>query len=185
MAKTTGPYDHESKLIAGCLRGEAGAQEELYHRYSKAMLNTSYRIVGSQETAEDVLQESFVEVFNKIQSFRGESTIGAWIKRITINKSINHLKKQRLQLEEMGEEHEPVQEEASFDMNLDIQKVKDAILKLPKGFRTVFNLYLLEGYDHQEISQILNISESTSKSQYKRAKDKMRELLKPAIESHG
>jgi RNA polymerase sigma-70 factor (ECF subfamily) len=130
--------------------------------------------------AEDILQISFVDVFTKLHTFKGKSTIGAWIKRIVVNNCINHLRKRKMHFSEMDGElgnipdSEPVEEEAAYT----VQGVKKCIEKLPDGFRTVLSLYLLEGYDHKEIAEILSITESTSKSQFHRAKSKLKELLK-------
>ena len=136
------------------------------------------RIVNHVGEAEDILQESFIEAFENIGSFRSDSTFGAWLKRIVVNRSINSLKKRRLKLVE--ELEEPAAEPAEVnddDIQWEVQRVRSAIQNLPDGYRLVLSLYLLEGYDHAEIAQILNITESTSKSQYNRAKAKVRELL--------
>ncbi len=168
----------EKNLVAKCIQGERKAQYELYSLYSKAMLNTSNRILSNPTLAEDALQEAFIEVFKKISSFRGDSTIGAWIKRIVINKSINLLKKEDSRVETLDESVDPPEvQENPGDLSFSTEQVSEAIMKLPTGFRTVFSLYLLEGYDHSEISQVLGISESTSKTQYKRAKEKVRNEL--------
>ena len=173
----------EKDLVSKCIQGDRKAQYELYGLYSKAMMNTSFRILKSTSLAEDALQEAFIEVFKKIQSFRGESTIGAWIKRIVVNKSINLLKKEDMEIESLEEGIEPeTLENDPKELAFTTDQVSEAIMNLPKGFRTVFSLYLLEGYDHAEIGQILGISESTSKTQYKRAKEKVRqELLKTKV----
>ena len=136
------------------------------------------RIVNHVGEAEDILQDSFIEAFGSIHTFRSDSTFGAWLKRIVVNRSINSLKKRRLTLVE--ELEEPAAEPAEVnddDIQWEVQRVKNAIQNLPDGYRLVLSLYLLEGYDHAEIAQILNITESTSKSQYNRAKAKVRELL--------
>ncbi len=175
----------EKDLINRCVQGERVAQYELYGLYSKAMLNTSYRILKDQSLAEDALQDSFLEVFKKIRSFRGESTVGAWIKRIVVNKSINLLNKEKPFEELGGSEEESLLAEEHSDPEFTSEQINTAVLGLPKGFRTVFSLYLLEGYDHKEISEILGVSESTSKSQYKRAKDKVKESLIKMAKDHG
>lgn len=129
--------------------------------------------------AEDVLQESFMDVYKKLHTFKFESTPGAWIKRIVVNNCINKLRKKTIEISEI-DEGKYIAEEASTDYSeeaLDIKKIKKAINMLPDGYRVVFSLYALEGYDHQEIGEIMNISESTSKSQYSRAKKKIRQLI--------
>lgn len=143
------------------------------------MFNAAYRIVNNRAEAEDMLQEAFTDCFRSIESYRSESTFGAWLKTIVINKCINRLRKREAELvyvddyqsvERPGEEEEEV-------IWPDISVIAKAAEKLPDGYRVVFSLYLLEGYDHAEISQIMNISESTSKTQYLRAKNKLKKIL--------
>ena len=137
------------------------------------------RIVNNATDAEDILQDSFVEAFRLIHEFRGDSSLGAWLKKIVVNRSINNLKKRRLTLFEQVPDTELVCEEAENggEMQHEVKKVHSAMMGLPPGYRLVLSLYLLEGYDHAEIAQILNITESTSKSQYNRAKAKLKEQL--------
>lgn len=146
------------------------------------MYNVCLRMSRNEQDAEDLLQNSFVDVFTKLHTFRYQSSVGAWIKRITVNNCINHLKRNRLFFEELEERHAetPSKEEGeaeSFSSALQVEAVKEAIQLLPDGYRVVFSLYLLEGYDHKEIAEILEITEATSKSQYSRAKKKLKELL--------
>jgi len=165
-------------LIERCREGRRDAQFELYRLYSRAMYNTALRMVRHPHDAEDLLQSVFVEVFTKLESFRYESSIGAWIKRITVNKCINFLKSRKLSLTELTASHdraevsEPVQEPV-----WSVEKINRAIEGLPDGYRVVFSLYAIEGYDHEEIGQILGVTEATSKSQYSRAKARLREIL--------
>lgn len=163
------------------MKNDRKAQYELYKLYAGAMLNVAFRITGSREEAEDMLQEAFTEAFRKLETFRFESTFGAWLKRIVINKCINEIKRKKTELEFFDElpvapEHAATTEEAA-EAELSVEAIKKAMAKLPKGSRMIFSLYLLEGYDHREISEILNISESNSKMQYKRAKDRIKEIL--------
>lgn len=165
-------------LIERCREGHREAQFELYRLYSRAMYNTALRMVRHPHDAEDVLQSIFIEVFAKLESFRYESSIGAWIKRITINKCINFLKSRRLSFTELTtgiDRADAVDVEQEPVYNVD--KINRAIAELPDGYRVVFSLYALEGYDHEEIGQILGVTEATSKSQYSRAKAKLREML--------
>lgn len=167
-------------LVERSKLGDRKTQYKLYSLYVNAMFNVSIRIVKSKEDAEDILQESFIDAFKNLEKFRYESTFGSWLKRIVINKSINHLKLKRIPLIAFEEhknwiterEDEPVKEE-----NLDISSIKNAIKQLPDGYQTIINLYLIEGYDHVEIGGILGISTSTSKSQYHRAKKKLIALM--------
>lgn len=143
------------------------------------MFNVSYRITGREEDAEDALQEAFISAFRNLGSYRADAAFGAWLKKIVVNKAINILNKRKY--EAMPEdEHWDVAEEESpveYKEQLTVERVKKAINQLPDGYRSVLSLYLLEGYDHQEIAEILGVSESTSKSQLNRAKNKLRALL--------
>lgn len=150
------------------------------------MYNISYRITNDPDDAADVLQEAFLSAYKYMHSFKGESSLGAWLKRIVVNASINHIKKQRIMFEPI--ENQDAGEEESIrdeDIVLELDRVRSAIQQLPDGFRTVFSLYLLEGYDHREIAGILGITESTSKSQYNRAKKKLKEILKERVYVNG
>jgi RNA polymerase sigma-70 factor (ECF subfamily) len=168
-------------IIEQSKRGSREAQYQLYKLYSRAMFNICMRMMNNREEAEDMLQEAFSEAFRRLDSFRYESTFGAWLKRIVVNKCINEIKRKKADLEFFEDMapfgDKPVAEE-EYSRGLSVDKVRKAMEKLPKGSRMIFSLYLLEGYDHQEISQILEISESNSKTQYMRAKQRMKEILK-------
>ena len=165
-------------LIERCREGRRDAQFELYRLYSKAMYNTALRMVQNPHDAEDLLQSIFIEVFGKLDSFRYESSIGAWIKRITVNKSINFLKSRRLAFSELTQYNDREEELAPDPEPLySVERINRAISDLPDGYRVVFSLYAVEGYDHEEIAQVLGITEATSKSQYSRAKAKLRDAL--------
>jgi RNA polymerase sigma factor (sigma-70 family) len=176
--------DISRDIIERSRKGNRQAQYQLYQLYSKAMFNICYRMMNDREDAEDMLQESFSEAFRRLDSFRFESTFGAWLKMIVINRCINEIKRKRAQLE-FFEDMSPFEDEEDVadDLNpgLSPDKIKKAMAELPKGSRMIFSLYLLEGYDHQEISQILSISESNSKTQYMRAKQRIKELLKTQL----
>jgi len=169
-------------LVERCLKGDSRAQYELYEKYAKAMFNTCLRIVGQADEAEDVLQETFVKAFNNLHTYNASATFGAWLKRIAVNTAINHIKRQKidfLSIENQVFEEYKIEELAQDDVEIDleIQRIKKAVKQLPDGFRTVLSLYLFEGYDHREIAEILEISVSTSKSQYSRAKRKLVQIL--------
>ena len=173
--------DHHENLINGLRNRNRDAQFEIYQLYNVAMFNTSLRIVKDRSEAEDVLQEAFLAAFTKIDHFHGDSTFGAWLKRIVVNKSINAVQKRKASLVSMDEhplenvgEQAPVESEPPL---WNVDQIMNAVEQLPDGYRIVFSLYLLEGYDHREIAEILNISEGGSKSQYNRAKKKLREIL--------
>jgi len=168
-------YIH-APLIEECRKGNSKAQFRLYSQYSKAMYNLAYRILNNREDAEDILQEAFIECFRSIDTFRFESTFGAWLKKIVVNRCINHIKRKRIDLT-LCETLPAVIDETEEEVVYDTGKIFRGIEQLPDGYRIILTLYLLEGYDHSEISQILGISESTSKSQYSRAKEKLRTLL--------
>lgn len=141
------------------------------------MYNICLRMVGSQVEAEDVMQEAFLNAFTKIDTYQGVVSFGAWLKKIVINRSLDHLKKRKVKFEELNEkipDEEPVSIEIS---EIQMEKLKNAIQQLPDGYRVVLSLYLLEGYDHEEIAQILGITNVSSRSQYMRAKLKLREML--------
>lgn len=174
----------QAPLIEECKKGNNKAQYMLYNQYSKAMYNLAYRMTNNREDAEDILQETFVDCFRNISTFRFESTFGAWLKTILINRSINHLRKKKINLILLENVPETIAGEDENEEIYDTGKVFKCIELLPDGYRVILTLYLLEGYDHTEISQILDISESTSKSQYSRAKAKLRKLLK-TYGSHG
>lgn len=167
----------DRRLIENCLSGDRDAQYRLYRTYAKAMYNIARRMVPYESDAEDILQTSFVDVFAKLHSFKYESTPGAWIKRIVINNCINHLRKKKLETKEFDgnidiEDHDI----SEADINVDV--IHKAMEMLPDGYRIIFSLYAVEGYDHSEIAEIMNISESTSKSQYSRARMKLKEIIK-------
>ncbi len=173
-------------LIDQCRQGSRDAQYQLYKLYSKAMLNIAWRIVNNQNDAEDILQESFLSAFRNIQSYKGDASFGAWLKRIVVNKAINHIRKRKIELSEVeisdvDVADDVVSPEEQREQLLTVEKIKRAIPRLPDGFRVVLSLYLLEGYDHREIAEIMGITESTSKSQFNRAKSRLRELLKSEV----
>ncbi|HWZ16453.1 MAG TPA: sigma-70 family RNA polymerase sigma factor [Mucilaginibacter sp.] len=174
--------DKHYNLVVECKQGSKKACYELYKLYAKAMLNVSFRIVGNIAEAEDVLQEAFVDAFSKLKDFRQDTTFGLWLKQIVINRSINLLRKRKLELIELdGEQLENLADDEPEDeeeTQYQAARVKEAIKQLPEGYRLVITLYLLEGYDHEEIGQILNISENTSRTQFLRAKRKLIEILK-------
>ena len=155
------------------------AQFELYKLYSKGMYNICLRMVNNESDAEDIIQHSFMDVFSKLHMFKFESSIGAWIKRIVINNTINFLKKRKLQISELNDQIQVYnQDDQVDDVHLEIDSIKNALGKLPDGYRVVFNLYAFEGYDHKEIGEIIGVTEATSKSQYSRAKKKIKEILR-------
>lgn len=166
-------------IVEACKQKNRQAQFELYRLYSKAMHNICLRMLNNELDAEDLLQNSFIDVFSKIDTFRYQSSIGAWIKRIVVNNCINFLKKRKLKFEELNDRfsERTSNDEKEDGQRLSIGAINNAMTKLPDGYRVVFTLYMFEGYDHKEIAEILNVSEATSKSQYSRAKKKLKILL--------
>ncbi|RZA02832.1 MAG: sigma-70 family RNA polymerase sigma factor [Sphingobacteriaceae bacterium] len=173
--------DKHYNLVVECKQGSKKACYELYRLYSKAMLNVAFRIVGNIADAEDVLQESFLDAFNKIKDFRQETTFGLWLKQIVVNRSVNLLRKRKVEWVELGEnELDGIVDDVvdnDDETQYQVAVVKQAMNKLPEGYRVVLSLYLLEGYDHEEIGQILNIAENTSRTQFLRAKRKLQAIL--------
>lgn len=165
-------------LIDGCVSGDQKAQFQVYKLYYKAMYNTSLRIVNDTMEAEDIMQEAFLSAFEKIGTYSGTVSFGAWLKRIVINKSLDTLNKRKVVFEEIGskiqirdDSQDEIESKQNFESRLEI--VKEAIEKLPDGYRVILSLYLIEGYDHDEIGEIMGISSSTSRSQLSRAKQKL------------
>ncbi len=171
----------QKSLIEACIRGDERQKYKLYQLYAKAMFNVCYRMMNNREEAEDMLLEAFTQAFQKLGSFRFESSFGAWLKRIVINTCINAKNKRKVDLQLMDEmkQVESAEEEDTSGEHIQftVNGITKAMEKLPEGGRMIFSLYLFEGYDHAEISQILNITESTSKSQFMRAKRRVIEIL--------
>jgi RNA polymerase sigma-70 factor (ECF subfamily) len=170
-------------LLDGCKEGDQKAQFQIYKLYYKAMYNTSLRIVNDTMEAEDIMQESFLSAFEKIDTYSGTVSFGAWLKKIVINRSLDALNKRKAVFEDI-ESHTGIRDESgderarSEEIDVKVEEIKEAIEKLPDGYRVILSLYLLEGYDHDEIAEILNISSSTSRSQLSRAKQKLIAELK-------
>jgi len=169
-------------LINACRQGNAKAQFEIYKLYYKAMYNSSLRILNNTQEAEDVMQEAFLSAFDKIDSYKGEVSFGAWLKRIVVNKALDYLKRNKIDALPLDEKIDQLSEEEDKNDTIEtensVEEIKKAIELLPSGYRIVLTLYLIEAYDHEEISEILNISASTSRSQYNRAKKKLILILK-------
>ncbi|MEL7270152.1 MAG: RNA polymerase sigma factor [Bacteroidota bacterium] len=176
--------EHIDVLLQGCLKGKQSAQMEIYNRYYKAMYNTALRIVKNSAEAEDVMQESFLSAFTKLHTFKGEVAFGAWLKRIVINNSIYHFKKQQknrsVDLEEVMYKVEDNDEVASTNngyTELKAQKVMETMKSLKDNYRVSLTLHLVEGYDYEEISEIMNISYANCRTTISRAKESLRKKL--------
>jgi RNA polymerase sigma factor (sigma-70 family) len=183
--KTNAAYSEEpftnihQDLINGCKKGDQKAQFKIYKLYYKAMYNTSLGIVNNTMEAEDIMQESFLAAFEKIASYSGTVSFGAWLKKIVQNRSFDSLgKKRNLVFEDIDslqsmEEDTFEVEYRNEELNLRIRKVLEIIKKLPARCRNILSLHLFEGYDHEEIGNILSISSSSSRSQFSRARQKV------------
>lgn len=158
--------------------GERKAQSELYSMYYRSMYSVSLRILGNATDAEDAMQEAFLSAFRSIDSYQGKVSFGAWLRKIVINRSLDQLKKRKVKYEEVTERNAGLDDDNTYIGEVDVRRIHKAIQSLPDGYRVVLSLHLVEGYDHEEISQILNISNSASRTQYLRAKNKLREILK-------
>ena len=169
----------EDAILQGCLQNDASCQRELYTRYSPKMLAVCYRFAHNREDAEDMLQEGFIKVFSQIHTFRNQGAFEGWIRRIVVHTCINHLKKNKRFNESVDIIHATsiqVREE-SVPSIVQAKQIVECIRLLPMGYRTVLNLYAIEGYSHKEISDMFNIEESTSRSQNTMAKQMLEEVL--------
>jgi RNA polymerase sigma factor (sigma-70 family) len=183
MKKSKTVYQNvHQDVIDNCRKGDRKAQFQLYRLYYRNMYNVSLRVVNDRQEAEDIMQESFLSAFEKIGSYSGEVSFGAWLKKIVINRSLDALKKRKMHLIEIDQGAEQVfadDEDDNLDeVKLQVEEINRCINLLPDGYRVILSLYLIEGYDHEEIAEILSISASTSRSQYARARSRLHDLLK-------
>ena len=172
----------QDELVERCKLGDSRGFAELYRKYSKAMYNTSLRIVNNTGDAEDVVQEAFTDAFRSLGDFHYKSTFGAWLKRIVINKSINYLRKRKMDMIDIDKTnigHLPEEDTTDEqEIQMKVEDIKKAVALLPNGYRTVLTLYLFEGYDQEEIAEILQVSHATVRTQYMRAKQKLVQHIK-------
>jgi len=170
-------------IIQKCKQNNRKAQLQLYNQYCNGMYIVAKRFLNDVADAEDVVQEAFIKAFSKLDQYKAEVTFGAWLKRIVINKCIDFLKSKKQFLVDLEEVHLKVVDAEEHDKwlvedTITLNDVKKAIGKLPESYQYVVMLYLIEGYDHKEISEILNITEVASRTQLSRGKVKLQELLK-------
>jgi len=173
----------ESDLIKGCLEGNRRMQEELYRRFSPRMYAVCLRYAGNAEEAEDILQEGFIKIFKKLDSFRSEGSFEGWVRRIFVNTAIEHFRRKRYLMPVTDKEENTI--EGKYLSVLDDLAARDImalVQELSPGYRTVFNMYVVEGYTHKEIADMLGISEGTSKSQLSRAKVILQDMVKKFID---
>jgi len=169
----------EELLLEGCKQNDSSAQQELYNKYSPKMLSVCYRYAKTREDAEDMLQEGFIKVFTQIHQFESRGSLEGWILRIMVHTCINHLKKNKRfneSIDLLHAENIGIREDY-IPATLQAKQVVESIRTLPIGYRMVLNLYAIEGYSHKEIGSMLDIEESTSRSQYTRAKSLLESIL--------
>lgn len=171
------------ELVEKCKANDRQAQLKLYRQYCDGMFGVAMRFLKNADDAEDVLQESFIKAFQRIHQFKGEVTFGAWLKRIVVNGCIDFLKSKHQRTEELDENYMHVAEEDdwSVEESISLEQVKTAIEELPGKYRYVVQLFLVEGYDHSEISQILGISDTASRTRLLRGKAQLKEKLKDLV----
>ena len=166
-------------LVQQCLDGDTSAYRALYDRYSRAMFNTALRIVNRVPDAEDILQDAFTDAFMKLKDFENRSTFGAWLKQIVIYKSLNFLKRQKANLVDIDSIGETADEERDDDtVWYTVDLIREVMKDLPDGYRTVLSLHLFEGYEQDEVAEMLKVAPSTVRTQYIRGKQKLLNLLK-------
>lgn len=179
MVKIIPFFNQEAQLIKALRKEDPKAQRQLYDKYASKMLGVCMRYVGDQMTAEDVLVEGFMRVFTKIDQFKEEGSFEGWMRRIMVNESLGYLRQKKRLMEDVDlGEAERMVDTSQADELLEAEDMKQMIDQLPMGYRTVFNLYAIEGYSHAEVATMLGITESTSKSQLHRA----RALLQQYVE---
>jgi RNA polymerase sigma-70 factor (ECF subfamily) len=176
----------EADLINGCLKGDRRTQEELYRRFSPKMYAVCLRYAGHAEEAQDILQEGFIKVFKKLDSFRSEGSFEGWIRRIFVNTAIEHFRRKRYLMPVTEKEENTIEGKyLSVLDNLAAADIMALVQELSPGYRTVFNMYVIEGYSHKEIGDILGISEGTSKSQLSRAKVILQDMVRKFIDNQA
>lgn len=183
MNGTSNQMISESDLIEGCLKGDRRMQYELYQRYAPKMYGVCLRYAANAEEAQDILQEGFIKVYRKMESYRGDGSFEGWIRRIFVNTAIEHFRK-KTYLQPITEQEETTIEGKYLSVmdNLAEKDIIQLVQQLSPGYRTVFNMYVVEGYTHKQIADTLGISEGTSKSQLSRAKLILQELVTKHIE---
>jgi RNA polymerase sigma factor (sigma-70 family) len=166
----------EEQMLTGSIRNNAAAQEAFYDRFSPRMLGVCYRFAKSREDAEDMLQEGFIKIFTQLNQYRNEGSLEGWIRRVIVHTCINVLKKNKKFADTVDITYAHTNEDL-VPSPLQAKQIVECIRSLPLGYRTVLNLYAIEGYSHKEIGVMLEVGESTSRSQYTRAKAMLEEIL--------
>jgi RNA polymerase sigma-70 factor (ECF subfamily) len=179
----------EGQLIENCLKGERKAQQKLFESYAGVLSRVCRRYIQNEEDARDVFQEGFIKIFRSLESFRHQSSLETWMTRIMINSALSYLRSAKLTFSDnvteiadfTDDEHE-----SSTDkyQDLDTEKVMDCVRRLPDGYRTVMNLYVMDGYSHKDIAHMLGISENTSKTQLLKARKKVKEFFESSTSNN-
>lgn len=177
MAKLIRLQNTDQRLAKQCKKGDRKAQRELYDKYSPQMLSVCRRYVQTVEDAEEVLSNAFIKVFRKIDQYSGEGPLGAWVRRIMVNESLNFIRYKKNLFVEIEEENHRSFSHTNVQDQLNADHLMALVMELPLGYRTVFNLYGIEGYNHKEIGEMLGISENTSKSQLSKARKHLQQKL--------
>jgi RNA polymerase sigma factor (sigma-70 family) len=170
---------NESELLKECLKGKHDSQKRLYESFAPRMLGVCYRYASSYEEAEDFLQEAFIMVFRKLNQYKGKGDLGAWIRRIVVNTSLNCIKARHHFKDIIAIDNIP--EKALILEPVNDNELMELVHRLPTGCKTVFNLYAIEGYSHDEIGKMLNIKASTSRSQFMKARKMLMQKLNPEL----
>lgn len=172
----------EEELVKLCLDGKASAQERFYNRYAPKMMSVCLRYSDSYEEAQDSMQDGFIQVFKKLHTFKGDGSLEGWVRRVVVNTAINNLKKHKKHKHQSDVDDVGYMLEGddadSVVSDMTVDELMEIINQLPAGYKTVFNLYAIEGYPHKEIAEMLDVTESTSKTQYRKAKMYLQKLLK-------
>ena len=178
MGRILSLFNHEAQLVKALRKQDPKAQRQVYEKYSPRMLGLCFRYMNDEMIAEDVMIEGFLRVFNKIDQFGGEGSFEGWIRRIMVNEALGQIRKQkRIPEDAISDEAENIPDYAYADQNLNAEELLSLISELPAGYRTVFNLYAIEGYAHSEIAELMGITESTSKSQLHRARALLQRMV--------
>ncbi|GAB2783197.1 RNA polymerase sigma factor [Rhabdobacter roseus] len=171
-------FNQEAQLIKALQKADPRAQRQVYEKYSSRMLGLCIRYVGDKMTAEDILVEGFMKIFDKIDQFKSEGSFEGWIRRVMVNEALGYLRQRKRLLDDVElDEAQSIADYSYADQNLNAEELLQIIDRLPVGYRTVFNLYAIEGYSHAEIASALGITESTSKSQLHRARTMLQQLV--------
>lgn len=170
---------NEKQLIESCRKGDRIGQRELYNRFARKMMGVCYRYVNDKETASDLLQDGFVKVFSSLESYSGKGSFEGWIRKIFVNTALEFLRKTDVLRDatDLDNTAELVQPDSSVISSMTADELMQLVHELPPGFRTVFNLFAIEGYSHKEIAELMNITESTSRSQFTRARQMLQKRV--------